>query len=112
MPSAARLTDSIRGITAGEHSGHRIPHSPSTITGNISGGCSGDVFVNGLRAATVGSVTEEHDSCCGTSSGSVRDGSGSVFVNGKPAARLGDALNAHNGTGWVSGGSGDVFFGG
>ena len=112
MPNAARLSDSVRGITAGEHSGHRPPHSSSPITGSVSGACSGDVFVNGLPAATVGSVTEEHDACCGMSYGNVRDGSGSVFVNGKAAARLGDALNAHSGTGWISGGSGNVFFGG
>ena len=112
MPNAARLSDSVQGITAGEHSGHRPPHSPSPITGSVSGGCSGDVFVNGLSAATVGSVTEERDACCGTGYGSVRDGSESVFVNGKAAARLGDALNAHNGTGWISGGSENVFFGG
>ena len=112
MPNAARLYDSVRGMTAGEHSGHRTPHSPSPITGTVSGGCSENVFINGIPAATVGSVTDEHDACCGAAHGSVRDGSGSVFVNGKSAARLGDALNAHNGTGWISGGSGDVFFGG
>lgn len=112
MPSAARITDSIRGTTAGEHSGHRHAHGPLPISGEISGGCSGDVFVNGLAAATLGSVTTERDACCGSSYGSVGAGSGSVFVNGKPAARVGDALNAHNGTGKISGGSGNVFFGG
>ena len=35
-----------------------------------------------------------------------------VFINGHQAARVGDALNAHNGTGQITGGSGDVSFGG
>ena len=92
MPSAARLGDSIAGTTAGEHSGHATPHSPLPITGSISGNCSGDV--------------------CGSSQGSVGAGSGTVFINGHQAARVGDALNAHNGTGQITGGSGDVSFGG
>lgn len=113
MPAAARLSDSVLGTTAGEHSGHsEPPHGPLTITGMISGAVSGNVFVNGRGAATVGSITTEYDGCCGSSQGSVGAGSGSVFINGKPAARLGDALNAHNGTGHVSSGSGDVSMGG
>ena len=94
MPSASRLGDSIAGTTAGEHSGHPTAHSPLPITGNISGNCSGDVFVNGKPAAYVGSITTERDACCGSSLGSVGSGSGSVFINGKPAARVGDSLNA------------------
>lgn len=112
MPSAARLGDSIAGTTAGEHSGHATPHSPLPITGSISGNCSGDVFINGQPAAYVGSVTTENDACCGSSKGSVGAGSGTVFINGHQAARVGDALNAHNGTGQITGGSGDVSFGG
>ena len=112
MPKAARLNDSIVGTTAGEHSGHAAPHPPSPITGQISGGCSGDVFINSLPAATVGSITTELDECCGSSQGTVAVGSGSVFINGKPAARVGDALNPHNGVGQVSSGSGDVNIGG
>lgn len=103
----------MEGITAGEHSGHMNPsHSPGPITGEISGGCSGDVLINGRPAATAGSTTDEHDGCCGTGHGSVASGSGSVFINGKPAARAGDPLNAHSGTGQVSSGSGDVLTGG
>lgn len=112
MPSAARLGDSIAGTTAGEHSGHATPHSPLPITGSISGNCSGDVFINGKPAAYVSSVTTENDACCGSSQGSVGAGSGTVFINGHQAARVGDALNAHNGTGQITGGSGDVSFGG
>ena len=113
MPAAARITDSITGTTAGEHSGHTDDdsHGALPITGTISAGCSGDVFINGLAAAYAGSVTTEKDDCCGSSSGSVAEGSGTVFINGNPAARLGDALNAHNGTGSISSGSSDVFIG-
>lgn len=113
MPSAARLGDSVAGMTGGEHSGHiKPPHPPMGFTGEISGGCSGNVFVNRIPAAVVGSTTLERDGCCGQSSGSVGSGSGSVFINGISAARLGDALKAHSGQGNVTGGSGDVFMGG
>lgn len=64
MPEAARLNDSVAGTTAGEHTGHVPPHSPETFGGQISGGCSGNVFINGRPAATVGSVTTETDGCC------------------------------------------------
>lgn len=47
MPEAARLNDSVAGTTAGEHTGHVPPHSPETFGGQISGGCSGNVFING-----------------------------------------------------------------
>lgn len=113
MAQAARLGDNISGRTSGEHSGHSLsPCSPSAITGNINGGCSGNVFINGKAAATVGSTTVEYDSCCGSASGTVAIGSSSVFINGKPAARNGDALNAHNGTASISSGSSDVMIGG
>ena len=112
MPGAARQGDAIQGTTSGEHNGHVTPHGPLPITGTISGGCSGDVFINGRPAAYVGSTTTENDACCGSSQGSIAQGSSSVFINGKPAARIGDALAAHNGTGAVSAGSGDVLIGG
>ena len=56
MPGAARQGDAIQGTTAGEHNGHATPHGPLPITGTISGGCSGDVFINGQPAAYVGST--------------------------------------------------------
>jgi len=112
MPQAAKLGDSIQGTTAGEHTGHDPPHPPLPFSGEISGGCSGDVFVNGLPAATATSTTTERDGCCGSSQGSVAVGSGRVFINGKPAARMGDALAAHSGSGSISSGSEDVFYGG
>lgn len=112
MPEAARLNDSVAGTTDGEHSGHVPPHSPEPFTGEISAECSGDVFINGRPAATVGSVTTERDGCCGSSKGTVAAGSGTVFINGKSAARNGDALSPHSGTGNISSGSGDVLIGG
>ena len=112
MPNAARLTDAVDGTTDGEHSGHVPPHSPEPFTGEISGACSGDVRVNGLAAATVGSITTERDGCCGSSQGAVGAGSGTVRINGKPAARMGDALAAHSGSGTVTGGSSNVRIGG
>lgn len=112
MPSAARLGDAVTGTTAGEHSGHVPPHSPEQFSGEISGGCSSDVFINGMPAAVAGSTTTERDGCCGSSQGSVAVGSGSVFIGEKPAARLGDALAPHSGTGQISSGSGDVNIGG
>ena len=68
--------------------------------------------INGLSAATVGSITTERDGCCGSSKGAVGAGSGTVRINGKPAARTGDALTAHSGSGTVTGGSPDVRIGG
>ena len=113
MAQAARLGDSVFGMTAGEHSGHsRPPHSPMTFTGEISSGCSANVFINGKSAAVRGSLTMERDSCCGSSTGSVAVGSDTVFINGISAARLGDSLNAHSGVGRVSSGSDNVFIGG
>lgn len=112
MPQAARLGDTIQGTTAGEHSGHWESHSPLPITGTISGGCSTDVLINGRGAAVAGSVTTEHDACCGSSQGAVAAGSATVFINGQPAARQGDALAAHSGSGTIASGSGDVLIGG
>ena len=105
MPGAARLNDAVAGTTGGEHSGHVPPHPPMAFSGEISSGCWGDVIINGLPSATVGSVTLERDGCCGSSLGAVAVGSSSVFIHGQPAARRGDALNPHSG-------SGDVFIGG
>lgn len=112
MPNAARLTDAVDGTTAGEHSGHVPPHSPEPFTGEISGACSGNVRINGLEAATVGSTTTERDGCCGSSQGAVAAGSGTVRINGKAAARTGDALAPHSGTGNIAGGSATVRIGG
>ena len=113
MAEAARLGDEVFGMTGGEHSGHtKNPHPPMQLTGNISDGCSSNVFINGKPAATVGSNTTEYDGCCGTNRGAVGAGSSSVFINGKPAARVGDKVNVHSGHGIVNSGSGNVYIGG
>lgn len=109
MPSVSRLYDSIQGMTAGEHSGHTEPHAPSEITGDIHDSVSSNVFCNRTPVAVVGSTTNEYDSCCGMSHGSVAQGSPNVFVNSKPIARVGDSINAHNGTASITGGSNNVF---
>lgn len=108
MPGAARLGDSILGETV-EHSGHIPPHEGILeITGTIYSNCSSNVFINGMAAAFVGSITEEKDACCGTSYGSIAQGSSSVFINGKAAAYNGSMLNAHSGEAHVSSGSSNV----
>lgn len=109
MPGVARITDSIQGMTSGEHSGHSTPHTPSPITGNISGNCSPNVFVNGLSAAFVGSITTEMDSCCGSNTGVVSGGSSTVFCNGNRMSRVGDSVRPHNGSASISSGSINVF---
>lgn len=109
MPAVSRLGDAIQGTTSGEHTGHVPPHPPTTITGEISGNCSSNVFMNNIPAAFMGSITTEHDSCCGTSYGTVAQGSPNVFVNNIPVARNGDKLNPHNGTANIIEGSPNVF---
>ena len=112
MPAAARLNDRVDGTTAGEHTGHIPPHGPEPFTGEISGAYSPDVYINGIAAAVVGSITTERDECCGSSAGAVAVGSGTVKINGSPAARLGDALAPHSGSGTITAGSGSVRIGG
>lgn len=110
MSEVARLNDSIYGITSGEHSGHSLnPHSPLPITGNISDNCSLNVFCNGIAVAHKGSVTTEVDGCCGSSSGSIAQGSSTVFVNNIPVSRKGDSISAHSGTAIIDSGSSNVF---
>ena len=77
MPGAARLNDSVTGTTAGEHSGHSPPHSPETFSGEISAGCSGDVFINGRPAARIGDALAPH-----SGSGEISSGSGDVLIGG------------------------------
>lgn len=109
MSALSRNTDNIQGMTSGEHSGHTSPHPPEIITGSIISKTIPNVTCNGLGVAVVGSITEEHDSCCGTSYGSVAVGSPNVTINGIPVARVGDSLNAHNGTANIIQGSPNVF---
>ena len=110
MSGAARLTDSILGTTTGEHGGHIPGHSVSSITGSISSNCSSNVYINGLKAAFVGSITSEYDVCT-NGSGSIAVGSSKVFVNGEALARVGDKINPHNGTCKINSGSSNVIIG-
>jgi uncharacterized Zn-binding protein involved in type VI secretion len=95
MPAVARQGD------------QGVPHcSPYSIASG-----SGDVFVDGMPAATVGSASTSHlvpSRVCFGHSSSISGGSGTVFVNGKPIARVGDPLA---GCTSVSQGSGTVFAG-
>lgn len=87
MPQAARITDAVAGTTAGNTRACAATF-PEQFSGEISGACSGTVRINGLAAATVGSITTERDGCCGSSEGTVGAGSGTVRINGKAAARM------------------------
>lgn len=98
MPGAARLGDAMNGVAYGEHSNHDPPCKGGIMTGNISGNCSQNVMINGIAAATVGSITSEYDACCGGGNGSVTSGSSIVNINGKPAARAGDNITTHIGS--------------
>ena len=95
MPAVARQGD------------QGVPHcSPFSIASG-----SGDVFVDGMPAATVGSASTSHlvpSRVCFGHSSSISGGSGTVFVTGKPIARVGDPLA---GCTSVSQGSGTVFAG-
>lgn len=112
MLSVSRLNDRIEGMTAGEHSGHTVPHGSIPITGFISGNCSENVFVNGIQVAFVGSITEEHDECCGVSYGVVSGGSSTVLVNNNMVSRIGDFIDSHSGSSKITTGSLNVFAGG
>jgi uncharacterized Zn-binding protein involved in type VI secretion len=69
----------------------------------------GNVLINGMPAAVVGSMYTPHS--CGDTVHPVRTisgGSGSVMINGVPAARVGDPISCGDS---VGSGSGDVFLG-
>ena len=84
--------------------------------GRIQSPCSDNVFVNGRGAARVGdcaSCSEEylmlplpHSAIFGVV---LSKGSKTVFINGRPAVRKGDSVTCG---GLVTGGSGDVGWGG
>lgn len=87
MAKAARISDL-----------HTCPKTGHTINAIESG--EDTVLINGLPAATVGSVTS-----CGAT---IITGSSSVTINGKPAALIGSATS-HGGV--IVSGSGNVFIG-
>ena len=78
---------------------------PSPFAGKITGGCSTNVMIAGMPAATVGSTAVNqppHVPQGGpfqvppTNQGTVTQGSSSVLINNKPAARVGDPVTTCN----------------
>jgi len=80
---------------------------PHPFAGQLVENLSGDVLVNGLPAATVGSVARAIPPHIPTppgtafqipprNRGTVQAGSGTVLVNGKAAARQGDTVTTCN----------------
>jgi uncharacterized Zn-binding protein involved in type VI secretion len=112
MAGAARQGDSVTGVDT-----HvvLVPAAPSPVptplphpfAGSILSDVSVDVLINGVGAATVGSVAINQPAHVptppGTSfvgppanRGTVQIGSPLVLINGKAAARLGDAVRTCN----------------
>jgi uncharacterized Zn-binding protein involved in type VI secretion len=78
---------------------------PHPFAGKITGGCSTNVMIGGMPAATVGSTATAappHVPQGGpfqvppTNQGTVTQGSSSVLINNKPAARIGDPVTTCN----------------
>lgn len=117
MAGLARKGDSMKGQFNSEHGGHYDSegnpiHSSGVIDGKINGNCSSNVFINGQRAAIVGSIIDETDVCT-PGKGVCINGSGNLFINGKPAVRNNDNTTTHVGnTGKITSGSGNVNNGG
>lgn len=124
MSNAARVGDSITGMTTGNHHCWQEPiydefnniigyetvcSPPAVITGTITSGAS-NVYINTQKAAFVGSITSEMDAY-DTGVGVISGGSTKVYINGNRAARKDDMVTPHNGTANVSSGSPNVFIG-
>ena len=78
---------------------------PLPFAGTITGGCSTNVMISGMPAATVGSTATNappHIPPGGpfqvppTNQGTVTKGSATVLINSKPAARAGDTVMTCN----------------
>ena len=78
---------------------------PHPFAGTITGGCSTNVMIGGMPAATLGSTATNlppHIPQGGpfqvppTNQGTVIKGSATVLINNKPAARVGDTVNTCN----------------
>ncbi len=78
---------------------------PHPFVGQIDGGLSSDVFIEGKAAAVQGSSatnTPSHVPQGGpfqkppSNKATIQMGSGTVFINGKPAARSGDTATTCN----------------
>jgi uncharacterized Zn-binding protein involved in type VI secretion len=132
MPPAARSTDPVIAtdthvVAVPSPTGTVPTPLPHPFSGTLQIDVSTDVLVNGLGAATVGSVAVNQPPHVptppGTSflrppsnRGTVQSGSASVLVNGRQAARLGDPVRTCNDpvdlpVGSVTGGSADVQIG-
>jgi len=110
MPPGAKQGDQVVGtdthIFMIPSPGGPVPTPlPSPFAGKITGGCSTNVTIGGMPAATVGSTATNappHVPQGGpfqvppTNQGTVTQGSGTVLINNKPAARVGDPVTTCN----------------
>jgi uncharacterized Zn-binding protein involved in type VI secretion len=101
---AAKLGDQVEAtdihiVMIPSPSGEIPTPLPNPFMGIIDGGCSSDVLINGVGAATLDSTASnqpEHIPVGGsfqnppTNSATIISGSATVFINNKPAARNGD----------------------
>jgi len=131
-PSAARQNDPVQGVDTHivlvPSPGGPVPTPlPHQFSGRLTDGLSTDVLINGLPAATVGSVARNLPphlptppgtsfSKPPTNQGTVQVGSLQVLINGKQAARMGDQVMSCNDpvdapTATITGGSQDVSIG-
>jgi uncharacterized Zn-binding protein involved in type VI secretion len=95
MPQAARKDDPL-----------------ADCDGIIESACSSDVFINGIPAATVDSMSSDHSPYGPPHPphvpNPIKTGSSTVFINGKPAARKDDPFECGH---VVASGSSDVNIG-
>ncbi|MFI9381338.1 PAAR domain-containing protein [Kutzneria sp. NPDC052558] len=110
MPPGAKQGDQVVGTDTHIYMipspGGPVPTPlPSPFAGKITGGCSANVMIGGMPAATVGSTATNsppHVPQGGpfqappTNQGTVTQGSGTVMINNKPAARVGDPVTTCN----------------
>jgi uncharacterized Zn-binding protein involved in type VI secretion len=132
MPPAARQTDPVLAtdthvVAVPSVTGTVPTPLPHPFSGTLQTDVSTDVLVNGLGAATVGSVAINQPPHLPTppgvsflrppsNRGTVQLGSTTVLVNGRAAARFGDPVRTCNDpvdlpVGTITGGSPDVQIG-
>ncbi|BEP13940.1 PAAR domain-containing protein [Acidothermaceae bacterium B102] len=130
MPPAARMNDPVMGtdihIVLIPSPGGPVPTPmPMPFSGQLLQSVSTNVLINGMGAATVGSVAMNlppHVPAGGpfqkppTNQGTVMMGSVTVLINGQGAARLGDTVQTCNDpvdapVGQIAGGSPNVVIG-
>jgi uncharacterized Zn-binding protein involved in type VI secretion len=132
MPPAARRTDPVLAtdthvVAVPSPTGSVPTPLPHPFSGTLQTDVSSNVLVNGLGAATVGSVAVNQPPHLPTppgvsflrppsNRGTVQLGSTTVLINGRPAARLGDPVLTCNDpvdlpVGTITGGSPNVQIG-